>query len=387
MKPFYLFPSGGLQLSDLFFILSFFCYTIVVRKGENIEIDRTDKWLLYFVYFVFAINVIYAVIYGESGFIKSALYYVYNFLLVITFRKYASDVGFLWNVERVCKANLLIQLLIYVAGLGRAYSADRYMGTFNDPNQMAFFIFMSLITAVIITKIRHARLNVLYHIIAIVLIFLTSSTGMLLAVTVFYSVQIVATVVKVILRNHSVNFILASTVFLIMAMLFSAKIDDAVGAFVDSPIMNRLEEKLSKQETDAYGPSNIEDRGIDKLLIYPERLLYGSGEGLHYRFEEDSSVNEIHSTFFSILFYYGVIPGLLFLFWCMKNIHTLSIGNMAAVLALVIESITLLNQRQPLFWMFFVLLDILYQQQYGRESLPQKESSLETNPGYLAKDM
>lgn len=385
MKPFYLFPSGGLQLSDLFFILSFFCYTIVIKRGEKIEIDRTDKWLLYFVYFVVAINVIYAVIYGESGFIKSALYYVYNFLIVVIFRIYASDVSFLWNVEKVCKANLLIQLLIYLADLGRDYSADRYMGTFNDPNQMAFFIFMSLITAAIITKIRHFRLNVLYHIIAIALIFLTSSTGMLLAVTVFYFVQIVATVMKVILRRHSVNFILATTLFLIIATLFSEKIDNALVAFADSPIINRVEEKLSKQETDAYGPSNFEDRGIDKLLIYPEKLLYGAGEGLHYRFEKDSSVNEIHSTLFSILFYYGVIPTLLFLFWSMKNIHTLSIVNIAAVLALAVESVTLLNQRQPLFWMFFVLLDILYHKNYGREPVAQNENLPENNSGYLAK--
>lgn len=386
MKPFYLFPSGGLQLSDLFFIFSLLCYTIIIRGGERIEIDWTDKWLLYFVCFVLAINVFYAVIYGESVFIKSSMYYVYNALIVVIFRIYASDAGFLWNVERVCKANLLIQLLIYVAGLGRNYTADRYMGTFNDPNQMAFFIFMSLITAVIITKIRHSKLNVFYHLLAIGLIFQTSSTGMLLAITVFYTVQIAITVTKVVLRTHSVNFILASTVILMMAVLFSSKIDDALGNLVDSPIISRVEEKLSRQGTDTYATSNITDRGIDKLVLYPEKTLFGAGEGLHYRFEQDNSVNEIHSTLFSILFYYGVVPALLFLVWCMKNIHALSIGNIAAVLALVIESITLLNQRQPLFWMFFVLLDILYRQEYAEGSVAQKEFLSGVDQSYLTKD-
>jgi hypothetical protein len=36
---------------------------------------------------------------------------------------------------------------------------------------------------------------------------------------------------------------------------------------------------------------------------------------------------------------------------------------MAIVLSLFLESLTLLNQRQSLFWMIFVLLSVLYKKQ------------------------
>ena len=47
------------------------------------------------------------------------------------------------------KVNIGVQLLIYLTGRGRIFreywGAVRYQGTFNDPNQLAFFLFMMIL--------------------------------------------------------------------------------------------------------------------------------------------------------------------------------------------------------------------------------------------------
>lgn len=366
-KPFYLFPSGGLQLSDLFFVASFVYYVLIVKKGDKIEIDKTDKPLFLFVVFVFIVNTVYATYYGESAFMVSSLYYLYNLLIVIFFRIYAEDRRFLSAVASVCRFNIFLQLLIYVAGAGRYYTANRYMGTFNDPNQMAFFIYISLMTAYLIAKLNHKELHVLYHAFAIGLIFWTSSTGMLLALTVFYGVWLLTKIFTLLRRVHNVRFILFWTAALMALLLLSPKWDNFKESLSESPIIERVEQKLGRMEA-SDGPTNVQDRGIEKVILYPEKTLFGSGEGMHDRFDRAVSDNEIHSTLFSILFYYGTVPTLLFLYWVVLNVRRLTIANLAVILSLSVESITLLNQRQPLFWMLFVLLQVLaFQESMERE--------------------
>lgn len=57
-----------------------------------------------------------------------------------------------------------------------------------------------------------------------------------------------------------------------------------------------------------FSNSIIADRQLDKLLLYPEKMLYGAGQGAFERFTRASGTNEVHSTLPGILFYYGAVP-------------------------------------------------------------------------------
>ena len=364
MKPFYWFSSGGLQIADVFFILSFGLYVFFVKKGEKISIEKNDKWLFYFVVCIVAINLFYGVLHGESNFIQASMYYVYNLLVVLTFRAYAEEQDtFLVNVARICKVNLVLQLVFYITGIGRYFAASRYMGTFNDPNQMAFFVYISLMMAFLISRIRGEKLSWVYHVIAMALIFFTASAGMLMGLVLFYGFEALPKVRMLAQRQHSVRAILIGTAFLAALVLFSPEIGDYIADLSESSIVERAEEKLSRIGESAAGPTNIEERGIDRLYLYPEKLLYGAGESYQERFDQSYLSGEVHSTLLSMLFYYGILPTAALLYWIWKNIGRLSVSNMAVVLSLFLESLTLLNQRQSLFWMIFVLLSVLYKKQ------------------------
>nr|WP_321302512.1 hypothetical protein [uncultured Trichococcus sp.] len=388
MKPFYWFSSGGLQIADVFFILSFGLYVFFVKKGEKITIEKNDKWLVYFVAAIIAINLFYGVFHGEGNFIQASLYYVYNLLVVLTFRAYAEEQDiFLVNVARVCKVNLVLQLLFYVTGIGRYFAASRYMGTFNDPNQMAFFVYISLMMAFLISRIRGGKLSWVYHVIAMALIFFTASAGMLMGMVVFYGFEALPKVRILAQRQHSVRAILVGTTFLAALVLFSPGIGDYIADLSQSSIVERAEEKLSRMGESAAGPTNIEERGIDRLYLYPEKLLYGAGESYHERFDRSYLDGEVHSTLLSILFYYGVLPTAALLYWIWKNIGRLSVSNVAVILSLFLESLTLLNQRQSLFWMIFVLLNVLYKKQVAdKEAAVVPETLLAGQPENAASE-
>ena len=99
------------------------------------------------------------------------------------------------------------------------------------------------------------------------------------------------------------------------------------------------------------------ERCWDRLIDYPEKLLYGAGEGYYSRFPSALFTNnEIHSSIFGPLFYYGIIPCSIWFLWTAKQLKNIKPELWCAIIALIIESITLVNNRQPFFWMIFVLV-------------------------------
>src|SRR5262249_18565704 len=64
-----------------------------------------------------------------------------------------------------------------------------------------------------------------------------------------------------------------------------------------------------------------EARGYDRIANYPEHILLGAGEGAYRRFYSALFDSEIHSSYGTLLFCYGIVGTALFagaLFWVLK---------------------------------------------------------------------
>ena len=98
------------------------------------------------------------------------------------------------------------------------------------------------------------------------------------------------------------------------------------------------------------------DRCWDRLIDYPTKIFYGAGEGYFNRFPSARYINnEIHSSILGPLFYYGIVPCTIWFIWIAKQLKGIKRELWAAYIALIVESVTLVNNRQPFFWMIFVL--------------------------------
>lgn len=369
VKPFYVFESGSLQPGDLVFVAAFFAF-IYYNPTINLIECKIDYILLIFMVFVAIINFIYFSLYVETEFLKSTLYYLFNFMFVLVARLLLLDTGFIKKLFWVCRAGIYTQIIVYFLGIGRYYEdayagiSTRYEGTLNDPNQLAFFVFSLLMIMFIIEKMPDAKcsMNILDYASFVFILFLTSSTGMLLAFAVFGVVYIVILLFSPFVEkddNRRRSLIRVGVIVAILLIVFLVKKDEIIPEMQKSELFSRLFEKenltTSTSGSKLAKASVWQDRNIDKLYVYPIYNLFGAGQGYFSRFWKANSSGEVHSTVLSILFCYGILPTTIFIYWCYKNIEKTSLYFWPTFASIIVESVTLLNQRQPTFWLLFLL--------------------------------
>lgn len=360
-KQFYLFSSGDFQLGDLLLMCSFITL-IFFHNHLSVILGKWDWLIITYVGCIFLINTIYIGIYGfdyDSAFFfhLSIIYYLFNLFVILTFRQLSQDDKFLEKLRKVLEYGLIIQLFVSLMGLGR-YGSMRYMGTFNDPNQCGFYIFSSFLLIFLICHMTNKGMPFLWFIIAFYLIVKTASTGMMLgmcSLVLVYGLFVTTKMKrKIILRTLFSVF--SIVLFLLLATFGFISLPDFI---TELDMYQRVASKIVSFGITSGGGSIhnlIVDRCWDRLIDYPEKILYGAGEGYFYRFpSERFTYNEIHSSLFGPLFYYGILPCLLWFTWVFKQLQGLKKELWGVYVALILESITLVNVRQPLFWCIFVL--------------------------------
>ena len=368
-KPFYLFSSGGIQISEIFIVIAFLLTLVekIPKDGVTKKMLKDLKILFIFILCVIIINFIYFDIYQNIEFLISTVQYILIFMGIYVFANKISDKKVLKNIYKITKINLIIQLLIYLTGMGRAYDAFRYMGTFNDPNQFGYFIVLSAAFLYVIEDVLKIRKRaVVMYLISLILIFASASTGMLMAMTILFVLHIIRrikSIIKWISKNLGKIFVTAICIMAVVLVIVSnVDLKNLVIETLEQSIQNmtiaeRLQGKIDKAESS--NSSLIEERGIDKLIKYPQYLIYGSGQGYFDRFTKAAFQIEVHSTLPGIWLYYGIIPLIILLIWIYESIKKVRLKYMIPYIALLIESFTLYNQRQLLLWIIIIMANLL----------------------------
>ena len=386
LKQFYLFPSGGMEAADVCLFASFFMLLCdcVIRRPERLFQLKTE-WLFYvFLASVVMINAYYGIRLGRSEFFKYTCFWIFNACAIWSFC-YLTEYGgkaFLTEINRVVKVNIGVQLLIYLSGHGRIFreywGAVRYQGTFNDPNQLAFFLFMMILLLYLYRCRFGDRSFPVFYVLALPVIAASKSTGILLGVFVFtilavlYGLYQIGCKKGVSVKVWILGICMGALIFGLFLWWIWPAADFDVKT-VDYNMLTRIQEKIWKV---AHGGllGLFLDRGMEKLVLYPQYLLYGAGEGGFDRFTLASQVNEIHCCLFSVMFCYGLIPTLCLLVWLGRKLRYADAAMACAVVGLLAESFFLVNYRQPMFWMILLYGSVVRMDGDGdRTSVPVAE--------------
>lgn len=373
LRPYYLFDSGGIQISDLFLIAAFFVLIIITGsdKREFKEILKKNRGFILFTFLTLVINTIYCISYPDKRFVMSTIYYIFNCCAIILFYMcFKHSDSFSKTISKIFKVNLILQLLLLIIGLGRYWHGIRYMGSFNDPNQFGYYVLISycFIYLLSIRENKKITLNLfIYFAICAVLIAASISTGMFLGLGVL-AVLMILTIIKnpiEILMSIGKKLIIILIFLIPVVAVFYIIEPNAISSVAvklsDMQIFSRVEQKINRAKSDGTGEeiSILQDRALDYVTIYPQYMIYGAGEGGEDRFEKVFHKTEIHSTFPAILFYYGLIPTYILIRWIYENIKKIRGQQFIIYIALLAESFTLANQRQALFWIIIVLATFL----------------------------
>ncbi|MFA0477122.1 hypothetical protein AB4527_18595, partial [Vibrio breoganii] len=246
-------------------------------------------------------------------------------------------------IVTICFISLITLFLLATFSIGRFEYGERFNGFFNDPNQMAYWAVCVYCSLNLVNKNR--AISILGLIILIFIVISTQSRSGLLGILVI--------VVALIIDN--IRLMLASYIKLAVLVMILAVCSITVLVnitLLPKPEVTQKSETLSRVEnTDAR--EQLEIRGYLRPIDYPEFLIFGAGKGLENRF---GTTNEIHSSWISIIFYYGIPGTILFSFFIYNVFKENSIVVILIGVAPFIYGISTYGLRTPIFWFFLATL-------------------------------
>lgn len=293
LKPYYLLPSGLPQIADLILVVAVPFALFLPRFREVEDASRFKLYMIVFCFYAALVNIgwTFALMYPRMA--LGATYYLFNLsLLIVCIR-----IGTLHPKATFLTIAYAIALSALVQTASSAVSYDsarlRQIASFNNPNQLGYW---SLLSLCIFWSIA-GRAKVKWFVqapTAICLIYL--------AATSLSKSSMIATALLCLLhfaKKPKLLLILLLGIAPVYLVLDNSMLAERVSGRLQS---------IGEQQDDS-----LEARGFPRLVEYPEYIAIGAGEGALFRFDEsddsdpDAQIHEIHSTFLTILFSYGLI--------------------------------------------------------------------------------
>jgi len=331
--PFYLLPSGSPQPADLPLMGLILLLAWGMARGQAIALpaafSRSARALLLFVLYACGVGLVWTFLLGEPRLLVYPLFYVYNGLVfaAVLFTAARGGDRFLRLILHATAASLLLQLLLSPFLL--VQDGFRYSLFFNNPNQLGYFALLG--ATVVLVGDRRLRLPWYYlagtMVVAVLLAALSLSKSALLA-------MLLLLLLGLRLRPWVLGIILLAALFLI----FGPELH---------PIISNVETRLLGITRDL--DDSLAGRGYARIVNYPRHLIFGAGEGAFHRFETLLS-GEIHSSFGTLLFSYGIVGLALFAALLLAILQGSSWSRMALLLPVFFYGLTHQGLRFRLLW-------------------------------------
>jgi hypothetical protein len=244
-----------------------------------------------FVGYTVFINLAWGTILEDLSLLKNSLFYGYDLLLFVTCLTLYSAFGeeFLKVTVYAVGASVVLQAVLSPLAPGQANSRQALF--FNNENQLGYFCILA--ATMFVLGARQFRIRLCYQL------------------------PVYASVVYLTLLSQSRSALLALGVLAVLELLdrplrLLLVIGGVLGIWfvitLTPPILGKSEERLVVQG----GYDTAAARGYDRIANYAEYTLFGAGEGAYHRFRSDLYDSELHSSYGTLLFCYGIVGTVLF---------------------------------------------------------------------------
>ncbi|OPL10020.1 MAG: hypothetical protein AVO34_12615 [Firmicutes bacterium ML8_F2] len=345
---FYIMPSGLPQLADAIIALLLFPWAIVYINRIPQTVRSFTLLMLLFVFWVSIVSLVNALYLSKTGTLMPMAWYAFNFLFILGLGALAGFLSYgqyYLILRRVFYLSVVTTLILFLLTFDFGV---RPTGTFNNPNQVGYYgllIFCNIVIASWATN--HVSLTckiilVLAALICIMSFSLTATGALAVAIAGFFFLS-----KRPKLRVRTVfNLILFLLVFSGSAILFfTSAIGEKVSGNWEARI-GRIEQKTEDVLT---------SRGYDRIVEYPQHVLFGAAERETWRFAERATTHELHSTLGTLVFSYGIIGILLFLVMIGIVLWGAPFGIWLVIAAPLAYGFTHQGMRQPMFWMLLFI--------------------------------
>ena len=368
LTPLYLLPSGMPQPADFLVPIGI---GIIFLTGGRIAFPtaRARYFLLVtFVFFVWvlAISVVNSLVSGLTDILMASAFGTFNFMLVLL--GFAALQHLDYPDKLIAKA-LTVSTFVMFAGLLLNFpgSSSRQTAMFNNPNQLAYFSILML-GGLILAYDRPSLLRLRFAIPAAMLVI---SNLVAASLTGYAALALLsgAWALKIGARRLFILIFFGLTAALLAPSLLISESQIQVFEIVSNRFL-LLDDKLD---------GVIAERGYDRINEFPQYLLLGAGEGGLARFGIEEAL-ELHSTFGTLLFSYGIIGLLLFLSIIWIAARGATLVELAVLAAPLAYSMTHHGFRFSTFWVFITIFLMIKEKRTMRSSTPILEQP-ESRPG------
>ncbi|QNU61654.1 hypothetical protein [Vreelandella titanicae] len=346
----YLFPSGAPQLAD-FVLIGFASVMLVMSLGdERLKVSPFAICWGMMVLWVLLVCLSWTLVMETTTFFRPAQFFLFNFLVGMALLRFLGVYG--ESAKGVIRNGVSIALLIAgsQALVQLAMGVSRTTGSFNNPNQLAYFSLCGVVLLLMLDDFRpRMRLLGLAGLASGVLGILAASSLAAMGGGVLVLVGWAMANAKQV--KHFARLLLL--VPLLLLGVLAANISS------DGQVLRNLEARMDRAPSKV--DSIYEERKFDRLMNFPEYAILGAGEAERERFAPYDG-QEIHSSYVNMLFAYG-LPGLgLFLLTIAIVLRRAPLYVWAGVAGPLIYSTTHNGLRGTLFWMVLVIGWYLYRQ-------------------------
>ncbi|GAB5522316.1 MAG: hypothetical protein Roseis2KO_01880 [Roseivirga sp.] len=353
--PFYFFPAGSAQPSDLFIAGIIGLYLVLngfKHYADNKKaFTRFLRFCLYLVVVNFGVSIVLLgqVSRGLPWYIISAFYF-YNLMVMgfalSLYRQYGR--AFLNTTLYSCIMAAILQIAFsFVFETGG--EAARGALFFTNPNQLGYYSLCGLSIILVLETILKVNKVMIYgsFLLFSYLALISVSKAALGALIILFAVYLIT------------NGVLSVRNFVLIAVI------GGIGYFSwnQTQFGQDFQKSLEiRQQNDASRASNItewEYRGYDRITNHPGYLVLGAGEGGYNRFDTYIENHEMHSSIGTIIFCYGIPGVILFGLFISSLLKKLPWYYLIYSLPLFSYGITHMGLRFTIFWVALVMFPVI----------------------------
>lgn len=360
-SPLYFFPSGTPQPAD--FILACLLFPWVLSSTSKLPASMRFmlKPFLLFVLWTFIVTLGNVFFTDDFRMLVYPMFYTFGLFFIVGIGKLScrcSQSKLFELMQNLCLVAALVALGAYFFTLSPGYllSFRRHSGSFNNPNQMAYFglliVCLSGISAwagnrwngkALVAVAASSLIALFSYSLSAVIAIVISLTG------IIYQV-LLSSQVKLSIKYSLITILLFFYLGLPVAL---ASNNSKVNAVIHNW-------SIRSERADAKTENIMQERAYQRIIDYPNYLLLGAGEGGRDRFESvwRGKNQEIHSNFGTILFSYGVVGFFLFCLYFKRTMTGAPVGIWIIVMGPMVYGITHQGLRQPLFWLLFLVVSM-----------------------------
>lgn len=336
LKMLYVFGTGSAQPADIMLTA---LALVVVSPRRLITFMKENYVYFIFLIWIVLVNAFWAGIYFRFDFMTSASYYLFNAILLVAVYSIRGNAPV--DFDRIAilglRASILIQVVAVLADAGYA----RAVGTFNNPNQLAYWGVAVMSMYLLIRRNVTNWIDLPFLLLGTYCVVASLSRAGTIGVAVMLAAWF-----WIALETPGRRAIGALCGVLLVVGIIEGP--DLLQFAQGSETVTNFEARLETRQ----GEDSASVRNWDRVTDFYEYTILGSGEGYFRRWEGNTGYAiEIHSTFFTLLFSYGVIGLGLFLAFMFSVARRIPWSQSAYLLPSLFYGISHQGLRFSFFWL------------------------------------